>query len=1058
MLKKIFTWKIIAIIVVALLLGVFDAPKSFKEKALPFLPDFIKNQYIHLGLDLQGGSQLDYKIDLRKVPEKDRDSIVNGVLGVITKRVNALGVAEPNIFLSKMGDEQHIIVELAGVKDLEEAKKIVGKTIQLEFKEQKTEMDFGEKEARRSAAENIIKKVNDGADFKLTGEEEQQADPGKIEFKEQDFVFGSDLPETAKNELSKLSPGKTSEELVESKGEYTVGPEGQLVEKTGYIIFKLLETREEVRFKKEVDASHILVSYQGAEEAVEGTTRTEEEARTRIKEVFAKLKEDGDFAALAKEYSDDKASAENGGELNDPVNEKAAYVSEFRDKTLEIKNEGDLSEIFKTKYGLHIVKANKIRKDVKATQYKYQQIWVSTVPDPWKDTSLTGKYFVHADVQLDNLYQPYVSIQFNGEGATLFEEITGRNVNKPVAIFVGGELISAPNVREKIAGGKAQISGRFTPEEAANLARDLNTGAIPAPVMLTGQYTIGASLGQEALTQSIYAGIIGLIALAIFMILYYRLPGLFANIALTVYSVLLLFLIKSELHLGIAISIAIVIFIALVYKILNSKDPAWEKTLSFVLACIVLFFMTYVLRTPIVLTLAGVAGVILSMGMAVDANVLIFERIKEELRDGRPIGAAIDLGFDRAWSSIRDSNFSSLITCAILFYFGSSIIQGFAFNLAAGILVSMFTAITITRTLLKTTVGTRLSKNLWLWGMPKTPKEKKRIHIIEKSKIWFALSGTVLLIGIVSIAVFGLKLGMDFTGGTLMEVKFQQTVDQGTIKNTLAQIGDELNKGGITVKKTTEENSDEVSLGKDEETVDLENAQVITSGENSFIIKSKYLSTEAHENVISKLKEKIGELEEIRFTTIGAVIGETMKGKAVTAIIIANIMIIIYIAFAFRKVPKHVGPWRFGTCAVIALIHDITIVIGIFALLGHFTGVEIDALFITALLTILGFSVHDTIVVFDRIRENLKLQERNETLVDVADKAMTQTMARSINTSLTVLFTIVALLLFGSQSIFYFVLALAMGIIVGTYSSIFVASPILIAWTKWIEKRKGYTQ
>jgi preprotein translocase SecF subunit/protein-export membrane protein SecD len=1052
--KKAVVWKIAIILLVALGLGIFGAPKSIKEGPLSFLPDSIKSQHVHLGLDLQGGSQLDYKIDLRKVPEDDREGIIEGVFGVITKRVNGLGVAEPNIFLSKMGGEDHIIVELAGIKDLEEAKNVVGKTIQLEFKEQKEEMDFNEKEERQEYAENILTRLKE-EDFQLVGEEEQQAMPGKIEFQEQDFVFANDLSPETKEIIELLDEGDISTTLAEVKGEYTVDQNGQLIEKTGYSIIKLLEEKEEVRFDKEVDTSHILVSYQSAEEAVEGIVRTEEEARTRIKEVKEKIDEGGDFAGLAKEYSDDKGSAEDGGVLPDPVNEKANYVSEFRDAALEIENEGELSEIFKSKFGFHIIKANEVRTDVEETQYKFQKIWVSTVPDPWKDTALTGKHFVHADVQLDNLYQPYVSIQFNDEGADLFEEITGRNVNKPVAIFVGGELISAPNVREKIGGGSAQITGRFTPEEASELARDLNTGAIPAPIILTGQYSIGASLGQGALNKSVAAGLIGLLLLGIFMILYYRLPGIFAVIALGIYSIILLFLIESEIHLGIALAVAIGIFVALIYKILNSKDPSWEKTISFLLSCVVLFFITYVLRTPIVLTLAGVAGVILSIGMAVDANVLIFERIKEELREGRPLGAAIEVGFDRAWSSIRDSNFSSLITCAILFYFGSSIIQGFAFNLAAGILVSMFTAITITKTFLRATVGTKLGNKMWAWGIPNTSKKKRGFQIIKNSKVWFTFSGILVGIGIISLTAFGLKLGIDFTGGTLMEFKFTETIEQTDLKSSLAEIGDELNKNGVTVEtEEIEVETDEPVFESINEDIDLQNVSIITSGDDSFIVKTKYLSTEAHDNILEKLGEKVGEFEETRFTTVGPVIGKTMQSKAIMALGIAIIMIIIYISFAFRKIPKHVSPWRFGACAIVALVHDVLIIVGIFSLLGYFLGVEVDALFITALLTILGFSVHDTIVVFDRIRENLKLQDREDTLATTANKSLNQTITRSINTSVSTLFTLVALLLLGSASIFYFVLALVLGVIVGTYSSIFTATPVLVAWNKWAKRRK----
>ncbi|MDA1060268.1 MAG: protein translocase subunit SecF, partial [bacterium] len=671
-----------------------------------------------------------------------------------------------------------------------------------------------------------------------------------------------------------------------------------------------------------------------------------------------------------------------------------------------------------------------------------------TKSDPWKDTGLTGEHFVRADIQLDNFFQSYVSIQFNEEGGKLFEEITERNVGKPIAIFVGGDLISAPNVNEKISGGSAQITGQFTSEEAQALARDLNTGAIPAPIVLTGEYTIGATLGHEALTKSLWAGLVGLILVMVFMLLYYRLPGLVANGALLIYGVILIFLIKAELHLGIALGISLIIFGFLVSKIVNNKDSGWEKLLSFVLSCFGFFFLTFLLKTGVVITLAGIAGIILSIGMAVDANILIFERLKEELREGKTLGSAIDSGFHRAWSAIRDSNFSTLITCAILFYFGSSIIRGFAFNLAAGILVSMFTAITITRTLLYSFVGKKIAGNLVVFGV-KEKQAKAGFKFIKNSKIWFSFSGLMVAVSVIAMFTFGLNLGIDFKGGTLLEFNFEEAVTKETLVNALQEIEDNKEAPTPTAAAEVEESTEDQLVLSANKTglLDLSGIQITESGENSFIVKTKYLTSETHDQLIAQMKEKLPKFTEPRFTTIGPVIGKTLLHKALVAMIFALIMIIVYVAFAFRKIPKEVNPWRFGASAIAALVHDVVIVTGVFVILGQFLNVEIDALFITAMLTVFGYSVNDTIVVLDRLRENL-IHNSSDTLAETADKALNETLARSINTSLSTLLTLVAILLWGSPSIFYFVLALTIGTTIGTYSSIFLATPLLVRWNR----------
>ena len=792
--------KVGIIILVTLILGFIDLPSEKQKKLFPPTPQAIQDSKYHLGLDLQGGSQLDYKIDLRKVPEKDRKSIIEGVSNVINTRVNGLGVSEPNIYLSSVGDEQHLIVELAGIKDLEEAKKVVGKTIQLEFKEQRGTEDTEAPKRAKNAAQALLDKVKAGGNFDVLGKEESLGNPGKVTFQEVDFQYKDQVPSALVNDLFSAKPGEILKNIIETSGEYSIDATGQLAPSKGHNVVKLLEKRDqkrEIDEKREVTVSHILVAYKGAERADSAVTRTEDEAKKRAAEVLEKLQKGGKFDELAKQYSDDKSNKDRGGALEQAVKGESQYAKEFETAAMALKKVGDLSPVTKTSFGFHIIKADKIKEALKETrtepQVKYTKIFYSAASDPWQDTELSGKHFTHADIQYDQLFNPYVSIQFNDEGAKLFEKLTEKNVGKPLAIFVGGQLISAPNVNEKISGGKAQISGRFTLEEANKLARDLNTGAIPAPIVLAGQYTIGATLGQDALNKSLFAGSIGFLLVALFMILYYRLPGLLAVIALTIYAILMLFLIKTAMPLYWSLPISVAAFVFLVMKILRSRESGAEKAIGLVLSCFVLFFLSFLLSTPVVMTLAGIAGVVLSIGMAVDANILIFERIKEELRDGRTLSAAIEVGFDRAWNSIRDSNFSSLITCGILFYFGSSIIQGFAFNLAAGILVSMFTAITITKTFISALINTKLANNLWLFGTPKK-KEKKLLPIIPNRKTAYIVSLTVLALALISIPVFGLKLGLDFTGGTLMEFKFQKAVNVSDIEKAFQESVQILNQ------------------------------------------------------------------------------------------------------------------------------------------------------------------------------------------------------------------------------------------------------------------------
>ncbi len=401
------------------------------------------------------------------------------------------------------------------------------------------------------------------------------------------------------------------------------------------------------------------------------------EVRAKAVEVLQKVKAGNDFSQLAKEYSEDPGSKDNGG-LYEKIT-KGQFVPEFDDQIFNKLKSGEIaSDLVKTDFGYHIIKkeAEAGEGDNKEVDARHILFLTKTPEDiglvnesEWINTKLSGKNLKKARVEYDQFaITPQVSLEFDNEGAQLFAEITTRNVGKPVAIFLDGYPISIPTVNEPILAGQAMISGSFTAEEAKQLAQRLNAGALPVPVNLISQTTVGATLGQASIEKSIRAGIWGLLVVALFMLLYYRLSGLIAVVALLIYAVIVLALFK-------------------------------------------IFHVT--------LTLAGITGFILSIGMAVDANILIFERMKEELLSGKDLIKSADEGFKRAWTSIRDSNISSLITCSILFWFGSSIVRGFAFTLAIGVIVSMFSAIIISKQLILLVIDWKFAKNPALYGIKK---------------------------------------------------------------------------------------------------------------------------------------------------------------------------------------------------------------------------------------------------------------------------------------------------------------------------------------------------
>ncbi|MDP2948855.1 MAG: protein translocase subunit SecD, partial [Chloroflexota bacterium] len=617
---------------------------------------------------------------------------------------------------------------------------------------------------------------------------------------------------------------------------------------------------------------------------------------------------------------------------------------------------------------------------------------------------LTGRFLKAggAGLTFDSLGTPFVELKFNSEGGKLFEQITTRLVGLPMAIFLDDEVISAPTVKQAISGGNGVIEG-LSVDEGRTLSIQLNAGALPVPLRVIQESTVDATLGDDSVRKSVQAGEIGILAVIAFMILYYRLPGILASLALVTYT-----------------SVVLMIF------------KLW----------------------PVTLTLAGIAAFVLSVGMAVDANILVFERVKEELRAGRSLVTAIETGFNRAWSSIRDSNVSTLITCVILWWFadqfGASLVKGFAITLAIGVLVSMFSALIVTRTFLRLTVGTLAARRLGWFGaapsqaaqaaaaMSPTParggaasggnpspaKGPTFLDFVGRRGFYYLLSLAILIPGVISLLVPPrLNPGIEFAAGTSFTVRFEQAVNQNDLRTTLADIGHP-------------------------------EARVQRTSEGDFIVRMGELAGAAEtppvgpapegdrDKIERALRDRFGAFTVRDFAAVSEIVSREIGRNAAIAVIAASVGILLYISFAFRNLPK---PWRYGACAIIATLHDVVVVVGLFSILGKVFDIEISTMFITGLLTVIGFSVHDTIVVFDRIRENVGRNPGVE-FAEVVNASLNETLARSINTSMTVVVTIVALLLLGGVTIQTFLLVLLIGIISGTYSSIFVASQLLVSW------------
>ncbi|MGN0350008.1 MAG: protein translocase subunit SecD [Roseburia sp.] len=565
-----------------------------------------------------------------------------------------------------------------------------------------------------------------------------------------------------------------------------------------------------------------------------------------------------------------------------------------------------------------------------------------------------------------------VQMTLTDDGAETFAEVTAENVGNYLPIVYDGEIVSYPQVKEAISGGVATISGMSSYAEAEALATQIRIGSLSLELKELESNVVGAQLGSKAIETSLKAAAIGLILVMIFMMIMYRVPGVAASVALAIYTTL-------------------------------------------VIAILYLFEIT--------LTLPGIAGIILGIGMAVDANVIIFARIREEIATGKTVSTSMKIGFQKALSAILDGNITTFIAAIVLMVLGSGTVKGFAYTLMISILVSMFTALVVTRWLLYALHGLGL-KDEKFYGRA---KERKTINFLGKKAVFFSISLLVIVAGFVTMGVNGankkgaLNFGLDFMGGTSTTADFGKDYTIEEIESDIVPYVAEV-------------------VGDN----DIQASKV--EGTTQITIKTRTLSLEEREAMNTMLGEQFGiEEDTIESQSISSTISSEMRSDAIVAVLIASLCMLVYIWFRFKDI-------RFAASAIIALLHDVLVVLTVYAIIR----ISVGNTFIACMLTIIGYSINDTIVIFDRIRENLskvKTQTR-ESIAEVANKSLTQTLARSINTSITTFIMVFLLYMLGVANIRDFALPMIAGLLCGSYSSICIATQLWYVMKLHLGKHK----
>ena len=573
--------------------------------------------------------------------------------------------------------------------------------------------------------------------------------------------------------------------------------------------------------------------------------------------------------------------------------------------------------------------------------------------------------------------QPAVFFELNTEGAKAFGEATTKFLNEQIRIELDGDVISDPYVKSVILGGSGYIENIGTIDEAKELAMLIESGALPLEFTQLTIKTVSATLGVNALNTSLLAGLIGIIALFIFLIFFYRLSGFVADITLSMYLLIVVYIIAA---------------------------------------------------LKIQLTLPGIAGIILGVGMAVDANVIIYERIKEEVRSGKSFRSAVEFGYKKAIYTILDANITTLIAAVVLAFFGTGQIKGFAYTLIIGIIVSVFTALLISKWLLRCLIGLNIKNTKYYFSGADPEKQStvKSLQIMKNSKLFASISGVVIIAGLVVLILTGFNLGVDFTGGTILTIEMGQEFEASDVESIVSQHAAEYNVVDFSVAA-----SGEIGEAKTKAIIKLQDKDADSEQQNTF-----------RQIIIDEVAQKYPNSVKESQDRVGAIAGAELTRNAFISVLLACVFMLAYIWYRFEMLS--------GIAALVALVHDVAIMSAVVLILK----VQVNSAFIAAILTIVGYSINDTIVVFDRIRENGNRMKGASLRAQLVDKSVSETIVRSLNTSITTLFTITALYILGVASIKEFALPLIVGIISGTYSSIFIAAPFWVWVHKIDDKRK----
>jgi SecD/SecF fusion protein len=573
-----------------------------------------------------------------------------------------------------------------------------------------------------------------------------------------------------------------------------------------------------------------------------------------------------------------------------------------------------------------------------------------------------------------------VSLKMTAKGTTKWSTLTNNNFKKTVAICMDDMVISSPMVQAKMNDGKAIITGNYTVDEAKEFAALLNAGSLPAPCVIVDESVVGSTLGEQNIGSGMISFVIALLLVLIYMVFYYSKAGLIANAALVIN---ILFILGSLASFG------------------------------------------------AVLTLAGIAGIVLTIGMSVDANVLVFERIREEVAAGKGQKQAIADGFSKALSSILDANITTLLTAIILKIFGSGPIESFATTLIIGIFSSVFAAVVVARLIFEY-VSERKGEISFSTKITENFLKNKHIAFMQKRKTFYMISGVVVVFGVGMLATRGLKYGIEFTGGRSFEVRFEKATNNDEISSTLKKVFVENGKtADVVVKKKESKNIAEIQTNFMHTTVNADT-----------IVDQKLREG------LDQCKASMGEYQIVQSRSISAVISDELKTSSTYAILLSLFVIFLYIVLRF-------GKWQYGLGALVAMTHDVIIVLGAFAALHGIMpfNMDIDQAFIAAILTVVGYSINDTVVIFDRIRETLGLHKSRNNIENIND-SLNSTLSRTMNTSLSTLLVLVVIFLLGPATIKGFIFALIIGVVVGTYSSICIASPMIVDLSKEKEEIK----